>query len=480
MRHTSFFLLGSLSLALLTSCPEKEESQPPNILFIAVDDLRPELGCYGHPVVKSPNLDRLASEGAMFTRAYCNVPVCGASRASLLTGSRPTRNRFLHYYTRIDLERGEVPTLHEHFKNNGYYTITNGKVVHHALTDAVDGWNEKWTAKTLSGWRDYVVPENIELNRSQRGVPYEMADVPDTSYRDGKIASKAISDLERMKDSAKPFFLACGFLKPHLPFNAPKKYWDLYDERMIRLPDNDHAPANAPPQAMHNWGELRAYYGIPGEGPLTDSAARKLIHGYYACVSYTDAQIGRILEALEDLGLKDNTIVIVWGDHGWNLREHGLWCKHCNFNTSLNAPVIVSAPGKPRGVKIDEITEFVDIYPTLCDLAGIEKPEHLEGTSFTHLLDDPEGNSDGIAICKWFDGVTLIREDYFYTEWSDDQDSIYARMLYDHRVDPDENVNRAGSPEHRDLIAEFSRLIREHRGKDFFTPVEAAYTDRDK
>ncbi len=480
MKSFDIILVFAALTFFAVSCTESKESSKPNILFIAVDDLRPELGCYDHPVVKSPSLDKLADEGVMFTRAYCNVPVCGASRASLMTGSRPTRNRFLHYYTRIDLEHDSVPTLHEHFRSNGYYTITNGKVVHHAMTDAIEGWDEKWMAKTLSGWRDYVVPENIELNKTQRGVPYEKADVPDTAYRDGKIAAKAISDLRRLKDMDQPFFLACGFLKPHLPFNAPEKYWDLYAEDDIQLPENNYKPENAPDAAMHNWGELRSYYGIPEEGPLTDEMARTLIHGYYACVSYVDAQIGIILDELENLGLRENTVVIVWGDHGWNLREHGLWCKHCNFNTSLNAPVIVSAPGKEKGAKVNAITEFVDIYPTLCDLAGLEKPAHLEGNSFEHLLDNPEGQSDGLAVCKWFDGVTVIKDDYFYTEWTNDEDSIYTRMLYDHSVDPDENINISENPENEELIVELSRLIKENRGEDFFEPVDALYTARDK
>lgn len=480
MKTTNALIYNAFLFSLAVSCSNEKESPKPNILFIAVDDLRPELGCYDHPVVQSPNLDQLASEGAMFTRAYCNIPVCGASRASLMTGSRPTRNRFLHYYTRIDLERDTVPTVYEHFKNNGYYTISNGKVVHHFQTDAIEGWDEIWMANSLGGWRDYVVPENIEMNKSQRGVPYEMANVPDTAYRDGKIAAKAISDLRRLKDKDQPFFLACGFLKPHLPFNAPKKYWDLYSKEDIKLPDNNYKPEGAPDAAMHNWGELRSYYGIPKEGPLTDEMAKTLIHGYYACVSYTDAQIGKILAELENLGLRENTVVIVWGDHGWNLREHGLWCKHCNFNTSLNAPIIVSAPGKKQDVKVDAITEFVDIYPTLCDLAGLEKPTHLEGASFAHLLDNPDAESDGIAVCKWFDGVTVIKDNYFYTEWADDNDSIYTRMLYDHANDPDENVNISEKQENQQLVNELSNLIREHRGEDFFKEVNAVYSQSDK
>ena len=481
MKRSAYIVLMLVLIGLLIQCkPAKNKEIRPNVLFIAVDDLRPELGCYGHPVIQSPNLDKLANNGAIFTRAYCNIPVCGASRASLLTGTRPTKNRFLQYYTRIDKEIDNVPTLPEYFRNNGYYTVANGKIAHHAFNDAVGSWDEEWQAKTKSGWQDYNDELNIELWKAGNAVTHEAIDVHDTLYRDGKIANKAIQDLQRLKDQDKPFFLALGFLKPHLPFNAPKKYWDLYDETDIKLPKNNYQPKNAPNEAMHNWGELRNYYSIPKTGPLSDEKAAELIHGYYACVSSTDAQIGRVIDELERLGLRENTVIIVWGDHGWNLREHGLWCKHCNFNTALNAPIIVSAPGKPKGVKVDAVTEFVDIYPTLCDLAGLEKPTHLEGNSFSKLLENPDEGSDGIAICQWFDGLTIIKDDYFYTEWRDQNDSLYARMLYDHRVDPDENNNIAEQEEYQNLTDELSELLIENRGKEYWNTPKFNYTKKER
>ncbi|HUV63312.1 MAG TPA: sulfatase-like hydrolase/transferase, partial [Sedimentisphaerales bacterium] len=265
----------------------------PNVLFIAVDDLRPQLGCYGHKQMLSPKIDRLASQGVTFLRSYCQVPVCGASRASLLTGVRPTKDRFLGFDTWAEKDLPGALSVAKHFRSNGYHTISNGKVFHHA-PDCKDGWSEEpWRPK--GEWRNYLREENIKLaqsNPGQAGPAYEAADVPDNAYFDGMIADKGISDLRRLKNMDEPFFLALGFLKPHLPFNAPKKYWDMYKREEIDLADNPFRPKGAPDAALHTWGELRAYHGLPKKGPLPDEMARTLVHGYYACVSYTDAQIG--------------------------------------------------------------------------------------------------------------------------------------------------------------------------------------------
>jgi iduronate 2-sulfatase len=370
-------LLPALMLLLaLASCnsetTKNQIPETPNILFIAVDDLRPELGCYGKTHIQSPNIDRLAAEGTRFDRSYCNIPVCGASRASLMTGLRPARNRFLTYFTWADEDAPGITTLPKHFRNNGYQTISNGKIFHHE-TDASNSWDEIWHPKSSSkSWRDYALPENIGADSSgtKRGAPVERAELADNGYKDGKTAEKVIQDLKKLKEQDKPFFLAAGFLKPHLPFNAPEKYWAIYDGK-VSLPDNNYPPENAPKESIHAFGELRAYAGVPEKGPVTDEMALELIHGYYACVSYTDAQIGLVLDALEELELEESTIVILWGDHGWNLREHGLWCKHCNYETSLHTPMIVKVPGTKQVNSTREIVEYVDIYPTLCELAGL-------------------------------------------------------------------------------------------------------------
>ncbi|MEN8228914.1 MAG: sulfatase [Bacteroidota bacterium] len=472
MNRSGYIQLLSL-LLIIVSCSgepgKQQEIDTPNILFIAVDDLRPELGCYGMDHIQSPNIDRLAAEGTRFDRSYCNIPVCGASRASLMTGLRPARNRFLTYYTRADEDAPGITTLPQHFRNHGYHTISNGKIFHHD-NDAEQSWDEIWHAESGSkSWRDYAVQENILADTSDRfrGPPFERADLTDNTYKDGKLAEKVISDLQKLKKSEKPFFLTAGFLKPHLPFNAPEKYWALYDGK-VRLPDNNYPPENAPPQSLHTFGELRAYSGIPKEGPVSDEMALELIHGYYACVSYTDASIGKILDELEQLDLEESTIVILWGDHGWNLREHGLWCKHCNYETSLHTPLILKVPGSKQVKSTTEIVEYVDIYPTLCELAGLELPDHLQGESFKELLFKKGATSDGIAVCQWYKGITTIRDNYFYTEWVDDGDSAFARMLYDHAVDPDENINISEQQQNAGIIQQMSQEMRRSRAENYF------------
>lgn len=468
----NLIILLSLALSLGACGGDKEKNQlpeRPNILFIAVDDLRPQLGCYGREMISSPNIDKLAAEGTRFDRSYCNIPVCGATRASLMTGLRPARNRFLSYYTRADKDAAGVLTLPKHFRNNGYHTISNGKIFHDD-DDAADSWDEIWHPVSGSAsWRDYANTDNVlkDVNRNSRGPAFERMEVNDTIYKDGKTAEKVIKDLYKLKESGKPFFLAAGFLKPHLPFNAPEKYWKLYDGK-VQLPDNTYAPDNAPTESIHNFGELRSYADIPPEGQVSDEMAAKLIHGYYACVSYTDAQIGKVLDALKELDLEKSTIVILWGDHGWNLMEHGLWCKHCNYETSLHTPLILKVPHSKQVASTSQIVEFVDIYPSLCELAGLPLPDHLEGASFRDLLFDENAVSDGLAICQWYKGVTTIREDHFYTEWIDDNDQMFARMLYDHSVDPDENVNVSEEAENAAIIEELSAEMRQGRAKDYF------------
>jgi len=448
---------------------DSTKSSKPNVLFIAVDDLKPELNIYGADYIHSPAMDQLGKEGMVFERAYCNIPVCGASRASLLSGVRPGRYRFLDYNTYLDVDYPGVTSLPKHFKNDGYSTISNGKIYHHK-DDDVEAWDEIWRPPHRNeSHRGYVKDRNVALDTlpDSRGYPYEKADVPDTAYWDGKIAEKSIRDLKKFKEEGKPFFLAVGFKKPHLAFNAPSKYWEMYDSAKITLPENYIQPATTPEAAYHNFGELRHYSGIPEEGPVSDEMANKLIHGYYACVSYTDAQIGKLLDALESLELEENTIVILWGDHGWNLGNHKLWCKHCNFESSLHVPMILKVPGTTSGQRSDAITEYIDIYPTLSELAGLSIPEHTDGESLVPLLNG-ESRPDDYAISKFHDGVTLIQGSLFYTEWLDENDDVRARMLFDHATDPLELDNLAEKPEYQDKVEELSQTLHEKWGNDFF------------
>jgi arylsulfatase A-like enzyme len=468
MIRNVFYILIFFSLILI-ACNSEPYKTPPNILFIAIDDLRPELNCFGASHIISPNIDEVAGDGIVFRQAYCQVPVCGASRASLLTGIRPNMSRFIDYDTWADIDAPGIPSLPAHFKANGYHTISNGKIFHHK-TDKKESWSDPpWIpADDIVGkkyWRDYQTEVNIEImeNNDGSGPAYEIADVDDNAYYDGKITARSIQDLRKLKDMDKPFFLAIGYYKPHLPFNAPKKYWDLYDPDEINLPDNPNIPENAPRASIHNFGELRAYYNIPPEGPLPDTLAHKLIHGYYACVSYTDAQIGKVLKELEMLDLHKNTIVILWGDHGWNLGEHGLWCKHCNYETSLRAPVILKVPWKDGGIKTDALVEFIDIYPTLCDLAGISIPGHVQGESLRKYYDNPMLKGKPYVFSRFIKGESVKNQDFRYTEWMDSSGTRYAEMLYNHKTDPDENLNISGESGNSDILNALRKVNLENR-----------------
>lgn len=470
MKKLLLLLVCSVTIGLC-SCGRKtqtSELQKPNILFIAVDDLRPELNFYGQKHIQSPQLDQLASQSLVFNRAYCNVPVCGASRASLLTGSRPTRYRYIDARTRKDTDNPDVVSLPMLLKNNGYKTISNGKIYHHQNDDA-QAWDEIWQPDGKYG---YATEEYRDIRaNTYRGMPMENAQVPDSAYKDGKLALKAIEDLKKLKDGEDPFFLALGFYKPHLPFTAPKKYWDLYDRASIQLPENYIQPASTPQKAFHNFGELRNYENIPKKGVLEEALAKELIHGYYACVSYIDAQIGLVLDELDRLDLSKNTIVVLWGDHGWNLGDHQLWCKHCTFESSLHVPLILKVPGKTKGKTTNAITEYVDLYPSICDLTGIEKPAHLEGESLIPLIQGGKRKKD-YAVSKFKDAVTLIKGQLFYSEWIDDQGTAYARMLFDHSTDPLELDNLAEKEAYQSTVKELSTELRQKWGADFFKPLD--------
>jgi arylsulfatase A-like enzyme len=426
----------------------------PNILFIPVDDLRPQLGCFGQAQMVTPNIDRLAEHGVAFTQAYCQVPVCGATRASLLTGIRPARTRFVDFATWADQDAPGARTLPQHFREHGYTTSAIGKVFHHAPDTAERSWTRPpWLPTSTASWRNYVLSENAAHDaEGRRGPPVECADVPDSAYFDGQIADEAIRQLHAFKDSGERFFLAAGFMKPHLPFNAPRKYWDYYRRDRIDVARNPFAPEGAPASALHSWGELRSYLGVPSQGPLSEAQSRELVHGYYAATSYMDAQVGRVLDALDRLGLADNTVVVLWGDHGWQLGEHGLWCKHCNFDTSLRAPLVIRAPDAAAGRASTSLVEFCDVYPTLCDLAGLPLPDHLDGRSIADVVADPARPGKDAVFARFHAGDSIRTATHLYTEWTDDIGGVTARMLYDHRTDPDENHNIAESPSNAALV----------------------------
>ncbi|MEQ1859244.1 MAG: sulfatase [Chthoniobacteraceae bacterium] len=472
---------SALIIAALSACALAAEPKP-NVLFIAVDDLKPTIGCYGDALAKTPHLDRLAARGTVFERAYCMQAVCAPSRNAVLTGLRPETLRITDLGTNFRKRAPDVTTLPQWFKQHGYASHGLGKIFHvgHGNHEDPASWSvPHFQAKSIGYARK---ENNAQLTREEalfankgkeawklpKGAAYENADVADDAYGDGKIANEAVARLRGFKKSGEAFFLAVGFLKPHLPFCAPKKYWDMHDPAKFALAARSTPPDGAPAWAPSSWGELRAYSDIPETGPIDDAKARTLIHGYYAATSYMDAQLGRVLDELDTLGLAKNTIIVLWGDHGWHLGDHGMWCKHSNYEQATRAPLILAAPGKAGGQKTRALAEFVDIYPTLCELAGIEKPAHLQGDSLVPWLTAP-GRATKTAAHQVYPrgsketgpllGHAVRTDRWRYVEWRKKDDSIAARELYDLRDDPTETVNLAGKPEHEADVREHSALV---------------------
>jgi iduronate 2-sulfatase len=419
--------IASLNCFSAADKPLRQVQSKPNILFIAVDDLRVELGCYGSEIAITPNLDALAAQGLLFNRAYCQQAICGASRASLLSGTRPDTNGIVHNYVRLRELNPDILTLPQHFIANGYQAAYTGKIFHHGDLDDELSWNRKpatskVTVKNYKFPRGYALPENQKIanenmeemlakygETAKRGLgsgpAYESADVPDYAYSDGYNTELAIATMkEILEEGDKPFFLGLGFNKPHLNWVSPKRYWDLYDREKIPMTNEPNAPENAAAMGVHASFELRTRAGIPKFGPIDPELARTLKHAYLACVSYVDAQIGKMIAALEEAGVRDNTIIIVWSDHGWHLGDMGIWGKATNFEIATRVPMMIWTPDMPqstRGKKTDALVELIDMYPTLCDLAGVDQPSHLEGHSFTPLLENPERNWKRAAFSQF-------------------------------------------------------------------------------
>ncbi len=440
----------------------------PNILFIAVDDLRPELNCFGAEGVVAPNIERLAARGTVFLHAYCQYAVCGPSRCSLLSGLRPTHTRFIidRKQPGVDSDAPGCLTLPQYLKQNGYITQSLGKIYHDRRDDS-DGWSiPPWRSGLRHNY--YNRPENQAAwkKNGRYGPAFECADVPDEAYPGGLIAREAVRRIEAAKTDNRPFFLAVGFWRPHLPFNAPKKYWDLYPEDQIELAENPFRPSGVPDIAMHSSPEVRCYEGIPDPISLmSDDLARTLIRGYRACVSYSDANIGKLLDALERTGQRDNTIIVLWGDHGWHLGNNSLWGKESNFERALRTTLLAVDPRIPAGNKTEALVELVDIYPTLCELVGLPLPEHLEGSSFAPLLADPSRDwKPAVFSCfirpdRNKEGWSVRNDRYRYTEWKDNSGALKGRTLFDLQNDPQENVNLAAEPERAPALREMESVL---------------------
>jgi arylsulfatase A-like enzyme len=461
----SLFYAVAVLFCTAPACPS-HAAERPNVLFIGVDDLRPEMDCYGVEKMITPNLDRLAEQGVRFERAYCNIAVCGASRASLMKGLRPTPTRFTSYLTRADKDAPDVPSLPLVFKQHGYHTASNGKVYHH-VTDDPDAWSQPaWRPDKSSIW--WALPESRKpaADGSSRGPAYESADQPDEDYPDHQICDKTLADLRRLARQEKPFFLACGFYRPHLPFVVPQSYWELYPTDQVTLPDNMFFPRDLPQAFNYTWGEMRSYHGIPKQGPVSDEVARQLIRGYHACVSFVDVQVGRVLDELERLGQADNTIIVLWGDHGWQLGEHGFWCKHTNFEVASRAPLLIVAPGVEGDRVCHRLVEYVDIYPTLCDLARLPQPEHLQGQSMRPLLTDVGAQHKRAVFTRHGGGDAVRTDTYRYMEMRSGggRGELRGVGLFDLEKDSQENQNVADDPAYAETRRQLKATLDAVRG----------------
>ena len=416
----------------------------PNILFISIDDLRPELGCYKKNYMHTPYIDTLAINGILFENAYCQQAVCAPSRISLMTGLRPDTTKIYTLNEPLDEYLPGINTITKYFKKNGYKTISLGKIYHHS-NDDIKYWDVldpcRIAAYTKTSNKE-IVSSKIELanklklkgtdyRKATTGPAFESNDVLDNAYGDGLITERAIYQIKNRTD--KPFFLGVGFRKPHLPFVAPKKYWDLYNVDEILVPSPDQ-PQDTSKKAFTEWGELRAYDGINATGNLSDELSKKLIQGYRACISYVDAQIGKIVSTLENEGILNETIIIVWSDHGWKLGEYGDWCKHTNFELDLKVPLIIKYNKLKKNIRIKDNVELIDIFPTLADICGFSIP-NVDGQSLLPLMNGKK-QSDRIALSQYprrgLMGYSIKIDDYRYTEWINKNNEIIDYELFNH------------------------------------------------
>ena len=472
-----------LALALKVSATGK-----PNILFIAVDDLRPSIGCYGDTVAVTPNLDRLAKRGLRFGQAYCQVAVCNPSRASLMTGLRPDTLGVWTLPIHFREAKPNAVTLPQWLRRHGYTAVGHGKIFHNPTPDP-QSWSEpirrvQFQRGYPEGWQARIreaqakLPDNDWRKNNLRGPATAAPKVQDDQLVDGARTNLAIEDLRRLGQAEKPFFLALGFIRPHLAWIAPKKYWDLYDPKMLPVITDGKVTPNTPPYALSNSYELTHYMDLidfpkPWDDQrVTDAVARRLMHGYYASVSYVDAQIGRLLAALDEEGLNDNTVIVLWSDHGWKLGEHNGWGKMSNYEIDTRVPFIIAASSlNTAGQSTDTPVELLDIFPTLCDLAGIPTPDFAQGKSLLPLLKNPAAKIDRVAHSQYYRrhysaehmGYAMRTATHRFVEWREfGTGKVTARELYDHRNDHSETVNLIDNAPVKLVQSLTARLLKTH------------------
>ncbi len=494
------WILSVAAMSFAATNDQTPTAQPPrpNVLLILVDDLKPSFNAYGASWVHSPNLDRLASRGLRFDRAYCNQAVCAPSRNNLMTGSRSTSLGIYSLGTNFRKAEPEAVTLPQHFMKHGWRAEGIGKVFHvgHGNVNDAASWSVPFLPDKVV---DYVLPESTggKLTREEayfsnqklgqnhelpRGAAWEKADVNDDAYADGRIALEGIKRLQQAKERQQPFFLALGFTKPHLPFCAPTKYWELYDPAQLPQAKFPTPPADAPRYAGKGLLELNQYQPVPQDPPLSDELSRTLVHGYYAALSYMDAQVGRVIDELDRLGMATNTIIVVWGDHGYHLGDHGFWTKHTNYEEANRIPLIVVAPGVVRpGTTTKALAETVDIFPTLAELAGLPAPggpQPIDGMSLVPVLKDPARSVKAHVYHVFPRGVrgkellgrAIRTERYRLVEWKEAgaPASSAEYELYDYAADPLEKQNLA--QQQPEVVAQLKARLDRH--PEALPPIE--------
>ncbi|MDF1698085.1 MAG: sulfatase [Saprospiraceae bacterium] len=484
-----FFAVGTI----LGCKPTTSETTKLNVLFISIDDLRTSLGVYEDPIAISPNIDQLASEGITFRETFCQSAVCAPSRASLMTGIRPDSTRVWHLGDKFREINPATVTMPQYFSKFGYHTVNLGKIFHNYMPDSIS-WNEPDLRPARYVKKDWLKRDgetfyiSEKVNQSQKikrdsllklrpvryadgwntGPAWEAADVHDTLYYDGAQNELAKKVLSRLSKSEEPFFMGLGYFRPHLPFAVPKKYWDLYDHEKIPLAQNPEIPEGAPLLSMNSMYELRHYDGFHSIGHPTSSyrmsedTVRTLRQGYYASVSYIDALIGDLVAHLKKINLYDNTIIVVWGDHGWKLGDHNSWGKMTNYNIDLRVPLIIRSPNQEnRGIQTHEFAELVDIFPTLCEMTGITVPDYMQGQSLVPLMHNPNQQWKSAAFSQFhrrpkvsadgkrYMGYSLNTKEYHYIEWyswdhkTGTRGQLKEIELYDREEDPYEKTNIA-------------------------------------
>lgn len=499
MRKHLFIYLMLLSIIKI----QAQDQSNPNILFIAIDDLKPTLGIYGDSFAVTPNIDAIAKNGTTFLNNHTQQAICGPSRASLLTGKRPDYTKVWDLKTKMRNVNPTILTIPQYFKQSGYKTIGVGKIYDPRCVDnhrdkpswsipsikeneleypkgynkpALGFYQNKENLNTINGIKNRALAKNIEKNKIYKYItdrfkpPYEMADVPDGAYVDGAIANRSIQLLDTMNTS-KPFFLAVGFKRPHLPFVAPRKYWQLYDESKIKLAAYQKKAKNPVDVSYHKAGEMQKYktpeitYKLNNDNllELDKELQKKLIHGYYAATSYIDAQIGKIIDKLKQKDLDKNTIIVIWGDHGYHLGDHSLWNKHSNFEQATRSPLIIYDPRINKGYKINSPTEFVDLFPTISDLANIGVPKNLDGVSLKAQIKGEVNTLKTYAVSQYPRknkmGYSFRTKEYRYTVWINKKKStvpifkedIHAEELYDYKNDPLETENKIDNEEYKQI-----------------------------